>query len=318
MAVALEGRVCEEMELRHLRYFVAVAEELHFRRAAKRLHVAQPAVSEQVRKLEEELGVTLLNRTPRSVSLTAAGTALLEEAKRVLRLADHAQDAARSASQHATARVRVGYVASALPAAVPRALHALRASAAGTEATLDPGSPVDLIEAVRSGYLDAAVIPLPAPTSGLHVTPLGEQHAVAAMAVEDPRAAQRSIGLVRVAPERLVVLPREANRPFYDAVIDACRSGGLAPRLVEPAGGTVEQVLLAAASGAGMALLPESLAERYSAPGVRFVQLEDPRPAFATGVVTARDLDHLPTASFLRALATRRAREESRSLHAAA
>src|ERR1700755_1621787 len=76
------------MELRHLRYFVAVAEELHFRRAAERLHVAQPAVSEQIRKLEAELGTTLLNRTHRSVSLTVAGAMLLEEARVVLRQAD--------------------------------------------------------------------------------------------------------------------------------------------------------------------------------------------------------------------------------------
>jgi DNA-binding transcriptional LysR family regulator len=240
---------------------------------------------------------------------------LLEEARRVLRLAEHAQDAARSASEHATARVRVGYVTSALPAVVPRALQALHAS--GAESTLDPGSPLEIIEAVRSGYLDAAVIPLPAPTTGLHVTPLRDQHAVAALPIRDPRATHCSMSLARVAPERLVVLPREANRPFYDAVIEACRGAGLAPRLVEP-GDAVEQVLLGAASGAGIALLPDSVAERYAAPGMRFVELEDPHAAFATGVVTARNRDHPPTASFLTALAMRTTRAEPRSLGAAA
>ena len=120
------------MELRHLRYFVAVAEELHFRRAAERLHVAQPAVSEQVRKLEQELGVRLFDRTQRSVSLTTAGLALLEEARHVLRHAEVAQQAARNARDHATMRLRIGYLSDSLPASVPRALRHLAGSARGT------------------------------------------------------------------------------------------------------------------------------------------------------------------------------------------
>ena len=106
------------MELRHLRYFVAVAEELHFRRAAERLHVAQPAVSEQVRKLEDELGVRLFDRTHRNVALTDAGAALLTEAYRVLRQAETARVAARNASNRPG--LRMGYV----PTALRASLHA--------------------------------------------------------------------------------------------------------------------------------------------------------------------------------------------------
>src|SRR3954447_26606389 len=107
-----------DMELRHLRYFVAVAEELHFRRAAERLHVAQPAVSEQIRKLEQELGVRLFDRNQRRVELTNAGAAMLEEARQVLRQADVAQQAARGARDRALRRLRIGYLSDALPAAV--------------------------------------------------------------------------------------------------------------------------------------------------------------------------------------------------------
>src|SRR3954462_1746820 len=110
------------MKLRHLRYFVAVAEELHFRRAAERLHVAQPAVSEQIRKLEAELGVRLLDRTHRSVSLTDAGAAMLEEARRVLRQADVAQQAAREAQVRGGQRLRVGALPDVFPPALSRAL----------------------------------------------------------------------------------------------------------------------------------------------------------------------------------------------------
>src|SRR4051812_31858366 len=171
------------MELRHLRYFVAVAEELHFRRAAERLHVAQPAVSEQIRKLEDELGVRLLDRTQRRVSLTVSGAAMLEEARRVLQQADIAQQAARNAHDHATMRLRIGYLPGSLPPSIPRSLHLLAADAPLVEAKLETGSSMGLVEAVRAERLDAAVVALPAPTRGLHVTPLGGQRVVAAMPV---------------------------------------------------------------------------------------------------------------------------------------
>ena len=127
------------MELRHLRYFVAVAEELHFRRAAERLHVAQPAVSEQVRKLEEELGVRLFDRTQRSVSLTDSGAAMLEEARRVLRQAEIAQTAARNASERATTRLRIGHLPDSLPSIVARAMQAFGASTPLVQISLETG-----------------------------------------------------------------------------------------------------------------------------------------------------------------------------------
>src|SRR3954452_6083034 len=114
------GATFLRMELRHLRYFVAVAEELHFRRAAERLHVAQPAVSEQVRKLEAELGVLLLNRTHRSVSLTDAGAAMLVEARRVLRQAEVAERVAKETARQAAGRLRMGYPLDSMPPALSR------------------------------------------------------------------------------------------------------------------------------------------------------------------------------------------------------
>ncbi len=290
------------MELRHFRYFVAVAEELHFRRAAERLHVAQPAVSEQVRKLELELGVRLLDRDQRSVSLTDAGAALLTEARRILEQAEVARLAARSARDRAASRVRIGYVPTALPGSVPRALQRLTNPVGRLEATLERGSTVELIEAVRGERLDIAIVPLPAPTRGLRVTGLGDQRAVVALPVGDRRADSTGLRLERMAPERIVVLPRDANPPFHNAVVAACHVAGLAPTLVEMADGHVESVLLAVASGAGAALVPEAVAERYVAPGVRFVALEDDLAAVPTAAVTRRHSPHLPTQAVLRAV----------------
>jgi DNA-binding transcriptional LysR family regulator len=290
------------MELRHLRYFIAVAEELHFSRAAERLHVAQPAVSEQVRKLEEELGVTLLNRNKRKVSLTEAGAALLAEARRVLQQVDVARLATHEARDRTTARLRIGYTSASLPATVPEALRRLAASMNDLKASLEPGFGLELIAAVRNERLDAAIVSLPAPTAGLRTTQLGHERAVAALPVSHRHAVQPAIRLDQVAPDRIVVLPREASRPFYDAVLAACQSAALSPSLVETQGTCVEPTLLAVAAGAGIGLLPESVASRYSTPGVRFVPIDGEQPAVSTAIVTRRDTAHLPTAAFLRAV----------------
>jgi DNA-binding transcriptional LysR family regulator len=292
-----------KMELRHLRYFVAVAEELHFRRAAERLHVAQPAVSEQIRKLEQELGVRLFDRNQRSVALTDAGSALLHEARHVLRQAQHAQQAARSACDAATRRLRVGYVADSLPAVVPRALRRLASSTPAVQTMLETGPAIALVEAVRDERLDAAIICLPAPVNGLRVQRLSVEGAVAVLPAGDPRATAPEIDLSLVAPERLVVLPRPSNPAFYDAVVSACRDAGLSPTLAELAESHVEHALLAVSSGAGMAILPASVADRYTAPGIRFLPLAGTALFCETAVVTRPSAtDHAPTAAFLRAL----------------
>jgi DNA-binding transcriptional LysR family regulator len=290
------------VELRHLRYFVAVAEELHFRRAAERLHVAQPAVSEQVRKLEQELGVRLFDRTQRSVALTTAGTALLEEARHVLRQAEVAQQAARNARDHATMRLRIGYLPDSLPASVPRALRHLATAAPSVEVSLETGPAHRLIEELRARRIDAAITSLPGPANGLRTTLLGEQRAVAVLPSLHPLATGPAIALERLAPDRLVVLPRDANPAFHNAAMAMCHSAGLSPTLAEVAEPRVEHVLLAVAAGAGIALLPESVTERYASPGIRFVALEGAGPAFQTAALTHADVDSLATLAFLRAL----------------
>jgi DNA-binding transcriptional LysR family regulator len=292
------------MELRHLRYFVAVAEELHFRRAAERLHVAQPAVSEQVRKLENELGVRLFDRTQRSVSLTEPGLALLDEARRVLRQAEIAQMAARNARDRATTRLRIGYVPDSLPSAVARAMRLFGAAADNprVQISLETGPALRLIGEVRAQRLDVAVVGIPAPTSGLRSTPAGHQRAVMALPTTHPQAVSPAISLARMAPERLVVLPPDTNPAFHNSVVSMCRDAGLAPTMIEVAESRVEHALLAVASGAGMALLPESAAERYAAPGVRFVPLEGDQPAFESAVLTHPDTTNLATVAFLRAV----------------
>jgi DNA-binding transcriptional LysR family regulator len=290
------------MELRQLRYFVAVAEELHFRKAAEGLHVAQPAVSEQIRKLEEELGVTLFNRTPRNVALTAAGAALREQARHVLRHADVARHAARNARDQEMMRLRIGYLSDSLPASIPRVLRHLAASSPSVHIDLQTGPALRLSEEVRAGRLDATVTSLPGPTNGLRVTPLGDQRPVVVLPATHPQAIQPTVRLDRLAPDRLVVLPRDTNPAFHDAIMALCHRAGVSPALVDVAEPRVEHVLLAVAAGAGLALLPESVTDRFASPGVRFVALEGARAAFRSAVLTHPHADSVATRALLRTL----------------
>jgi DNA-binding transcriptional LysR family regulator len=168
------------------------------------------------------------------------------------------------------------------------------------QTTMEPGSGLELVDAVRAGDLDVAIVSLPVPTAGVRVTPLGEQRAVAVFPVGHDHAVKPHVDLEHIAPERIVVFPRDADRPFYDAVLAACSDAGISPTLIEMPHGQVDRLLLAVASGAGMALLPECVAERYADVGVRFVPLEGESPALTTGIVSPRHTEHLPTVAFLR------------------
>jgi DNA-binding transcriptional LysR family regulator len=291
------------VELRHLRYFVAVAEELHFRRAAERLYVAQPAVSEQVRKLETELGVRLFDRTHRNVSLTDAGAALLDEARRVLRQAEIAQTAAREAGKGSTDRLRIGHLPDFLPTSVARALRMLGTGPSRVQIRLETGPAMRLIAQLRAQQLDAVIVGLPVPANGLRVTPAGGERAVAALPASHPHASAESVSLERIAPERVIVLPRESNPAFHSAVVAMCRDAGLSPTLIEITEPRTEHALLSVAAGSGMALLPASASERHVVPGVRFVPVERDEPAFESAVLTLPNHgDELATARFVRAV----------------
>jgi DNA-binding transcriptional LysR family regulator len=293
------------MELRHLRYFVAVAEELHFRRAAERLHIAQPAVSEQVRKLEAELGVRLLDRNQRSVSLTVSGTAFLEEARRVLDQAERAVRAARRARSDVMGRLRLGYLVDALPVAVPRALRRFAAAAPGIDVQLERDSCRRLLADVASGQLDAAVVCLPAPLAGLRANVFDQETAVAAMADVHACASEAiiALGLLRHTP--IMVLARDVNPAFHDAIVAECWRTGAAPGLVQTGDRTIGELLLGVTSGGGIALLPSSVADRHAMPGVRFKALAAPVPTCDVALVSRPDNASAPLAAFQRMLGER-------------
>jgi DNA-binding transcriptional LysR family regulator len=288
------------MELRRLRYFVAVAEELHFRRAADRLHLAQPALSQQVRKLEVEIGVDLFHRSRRGVTLTPAGSVFLDEARRLLRHADEAARTARNARTGKAGRVRVGHLADAVPPTLLRGIAAFAARNPGVEIVPETIAARSGVEDVRSGRLDVAIISLPAPVEGLKVTPFATEGTVAAVPDRHLLSGRASIPLDALAETPLILLPRPTNPAFYDAVLGACRAAGISPQLIDVSEPQVEHALLLVASGIGVALLPASAADRYSTVGVSFRPLDAPSPTTELALVSRADAIEVPIAAFLR------------------
>ena len=289
------------MELRRFRYFVAVAEELHFRRAAERLHLAQPALSQQVRKLELELGVDLLNRSRRGVALTAAGAVFLDEARRVLRQADEAARAAHDARTGSLGRLRVGVLVDMVPAALMRAIVRFASTHPGVEVRPETIPARRAIEDVRNGRLDVATVGLPAPVGDLEMTHLGREGTVVAVPERHPLSGRDSIPLARLEEISIVLLPRSANPAFHDGVVASFRAADLAPSFLEAAEPQVEHALMLVAAGGGLAVLPASAAERFSTPGVRFCALEPPAPSTGVGLVTHPEASNQATVSaFLR------------------
>ena len=248
------------MELRQLRYFVAVAEELHFRRAAARLHISQPPLSQQISALEAELGVTLLERTRRRVELTPAGEAFLRDARAVLAELDVAVSTVRAIAAGQAGFLRVGFVGSALLSIVPTAVQAFRRARPGVELELRERSTVDALRLLRTGTIDVGLVRPPIePDEDLRTTLVLRERTVAAVPVDHPLAALRRIPLRRMAAEPLVLFPRPQAPGFHDLLIGELAATGATPRVAQYAPEMTTIIGLVAA-GIGVSPVPASVA----------------------------------------------------------
>ena len=257
------------MELRQLRYFVAVAEELHFRRAAERLHISQPPLSQQIRALEDELGFALLIRTRRRVQLTPAGEAFLRDARALLSELDGAVATARRIDAGQTGRLRIGFVGSALLSIVPGTVECFRAARPGVAIELRERSTVDQLRAVAAGMVDVGLVRPPIDDeSGLRAETVLRERTVAALPAAHPLAALGRVPLRRLADEPLVLFPRDQAPGFHDLLIGALADTGAGPRVIQYAPEMLTIIGLVAA-GTGVSLVPASVS-RLALDGVAY------------------------------------------------
>ena len=216
------------VELRRLTYFVAVAEELSFGRAAERLHIVQPAVSQQVRRLERELGVPLFDRSSRHVGLTAAGERLLPEARAVLAAARRARQIATGIAAGAEGILRVG-TSQGLGERLDHVLEQLRRIAPRLQVRLVSAPGAERIARVRSGELDAAFVRALTTAAGVELLPMWQDLLTVALPATHPLAAHPAIQLPQLSGIPLRLAPRQDNPPFHDLILGACADAGFDP-----------------------------------------------------------------------------------------
>lgn len=265
------------MELRHLRYFLAVAEELHFGRAAARLHIAQPPLSQQIRQLERELGYDLFLRTQRRVRLTEAGAAFREEARGLLDRLEQAKAAAGRIARGEAGALAVGFVASATYALLPRLYRRFRARHPEVALALEEMSTAEQVDALRAGRIQLGLARPPVGDDALAAEPLADEPLVAALPVRHPLAARKELPLRALAHEPFVLFPRRPRPGWIDVVQGACHASGFRPAVAQEVLELSTAVTLVAA-GVGVTLVPAS-AQALRLEGVAYRPLRDPAPS---------------------------------------
>ena len=275
------------MELRHLRYFVAVAEELSFTRAAERLHIGQPPLSQQIQALEHEVGARLLERNRRRVLLTEAGRLFLADARRVLALSEQAKETARRAHLGEAGELRVGFTFSTpFTPLFAEVVRRYRQSYPGVLLTFHeiPTVPqLDRIEAreLDVGFVRPASLPLPRTVA---LTLLRRDPLLLVLPADSPLARKKKVAVKDLAGQSFVVFPKDAGTGIYHQVFDLCRAAGFAPHIAMEAGEPSTIIGLVAA-GCGISVLPGSF-EGIHMEGVVYRPLAD--PAATTAMLLAR------------------------------
>jgi DNA-binding transcriptional LysR family regulator len=262
------------MELRHLRYFVAVALEGNFTRAAEKLGIGQPPLSQQIKSLERELGVELLRRTSQGAELTRAGAAFLTEAQRVLGAAQSAIRAAQRAALGETGHLRIGFTGSAtFNPVVPSLIRRFKLRYPSVELTLQEANSTVLLDALRDAQLDAVFFrPGRVPLAGIEMHRFADERMKIVLPSTHPLAGKKRLPLAALADEAFVLVPGPAGVTLYDEIVRACGEAGFSPQLAQPAPQLASVVNLVAA-GLGVSIVPADIAQ-VQVKGVRYLDVQ--------------------------------------------
>ncbi len=258
------------MELRHLTYFIAVAEEMHFGRAAKRLHISQPPLSQQIRQLEEEIGVRLFNRTKRRVEITPAGMVFLAEARRIMALSEDAVRIAVRADKGEIGRLTIGFIGSANYSVLPQVVREFRRRFQNVELSLTEMSTSDQLEALLDGTIHVGFLrpPRGVTEKGLTVEAVFREPLMVALPRNHALKREKSLSLRQLARDSFIMIPRQVGPGFFDHLIVLCQKEGFSPNIVLEAS-QYHTVTGLVAAGLGIAVVPASI-QRSRVEGIVF------------------------------------------------
>ena len=279
------------IELRQLRYFVAVAEEMHFGRAAARLHMTQPPLSQTIMALEAGLGAALFARTRRSVALTPAGAALLPEARRILLQAEALPELARRAACGASGRLTLAFVSTADYSVLPAFLRNFRTHYPQVQIELREATSDLQLEELLQGRVDAGLLILPLPDKAQSeldcISVLSEPLILAAPEELPALQGKSEIALADLAEMPLIIFPRRLAPAFHDAILAYFRDQGITPHVGQEAI-QMQTIIGMVSAGMGIALVPQSVSN-LKRPGVAYKPLAAATPWIETGIAWRRD-----------------------------
>jgi DNA-binding transcriptional LysR family regulator len=288
----------QAMELRQIKFFMAVAEEQHFGRAAERMYIAQPALSQHVRRLERELGVRLFERTSRQVRLTPAGEAFLQVARRMSRQVDEAKLVARRAEAGDAGSLSVGvHVSLAAPVLSVVLRHWSRLRPA-VRPRLISGRAGELVDLVRRGELDVALVDGPVTDPGLTSALVREDHMVIVLPADHPLARQEMVAVDALKGEQFVSVARRSSVALHDGFIELCGAAGFNPAVALEVDDP-DLLPLAVAGGLGVGFAANALVDGRIMPGVVSRPVDDARAAISLVAVADRDAASAQAQEFL-------------------
>ena len=265
------------MELRQLQYFLAVAEELNFCRAARRVNISQPPLSMQIRNLEEELGVRLFSRTSRRVELTEAGKVFLEEVRRILENIQAAVQMAKDAAKGRIGRIAVGFVSPAMDAFLPESIRIFSRNNPGIVLTLNELSTNEQIESLYAGRIQVGFVRLYRhELNEIECEIVWNEPYVLALPKGHPLAVRRKIALSKLKGQPMIMYPRSIQPLLYDNIIKCCEAAGFKPEISQEAR-TKHTTTALVAAGLGVAIVPES-SKRLRRKGVVYLPIVDNLP----------------------------------------